>query len=123
MEQILIAKKVDDGFDYLDLSMANRHALIAGATGMGKTVTLHRMVEQFSKAGVPVFAMDFTVGRVVGIAEPPTPKGCHVIFGDLYGCRRHPLRTTVNTVGPLLIGRFLVRMIFKMVSFMLLLIL
>ncbi|HZR47061.1 MAG TPA: helicase HerA-like domain-containing protein, partial [Candidatus Manganitrophaceae bacterium] len=104
--------------------MANRHGLIAGATGTGKTVTLQRMAEQFSAIGVPVFMADVK-GDLSGISQAGTesPKlaerlreiglkeisfsAAPVAFWDLLGERGHPLRTTVSEMGPLLFSRLL----------------
>jgi len=104
--------------------MANRHGLIAGATGTGKTVTLQVLAEQFSRAGVPVFTADVK-GDLSGIGMPAEPnekltaraaavglpqfhaQGCPVVFWDLDGERGHPVRTTVSEMGPLLLGRLL----------------
>ncbi len=106
------------------LAMANRHGLVAGATGTGKTVTLQNLAEQFSRAGVAVFTADVK-GDLAGIAEPAnltdklqqrildldikqyTPAGNPVIFWDIYGKTGHPLRATVSDMGPLLLGRLL----------------
>ncbi len=112
----------------LDLSRANRHGLIAGATGTGKTVTLQGLAEGFSAQGVPVFLADVK-GDLSGIAIPgsPTAKhaatlekraadlgiaeysyaGCPSVFWDLYGEQGHPIRTTVSEMGPLLLARLL----------------
>lgn len=104
--------------------MANRHALIAGATGTGKTVTLRVLAEQFSAMGVPVFLADIK-GDLSGMAKPggDHPKiaerveklgltdfsyqGSPVTFWDIFGDRGHPLRTTVSEMGPLLLSRIL----------------
>jgi len=104
--------------------MANRHALIAGATGTGKTVSLRVLAEQFSAMGVPVFLADIK-GDLSGVAKPGggNPKiaeraeklgltdfryeGCPVTFWDIFGDRGHPLRTTVSEMGPLLLSRIL----------------
>ncbi len=104
--------------------MANRHGLVAGATGTGKTVTLQVIAEQFSRIGVPVFAADVK-GDLSGISQPgvDNPKiaerisklgltdfrfeGCPVAFWDLFGEKGHPIRTTVSEMGPLLLGRLL----------------
>jgi hypothetical protein len=102
--------------------MANRHGLIAGATGTGKTVSLRVLAEQFSRCGVPVFMADVK-GDLSGIAqaggEHPkvqervallqlddyTPEGFPTVFWDLYGEQGHPVRTTVSEMGPLLFAR------------------
>jgi len=105
------------------LRYANRHGLVAGATGTGKTVTLQTLAEGFSAAGVPVFMADVK-GDLSGIAEPaqPTPRlleraaamglsieprGCPTVFWDLFGEKGHPVRTTVSEMGPLLLARLL----------------
>jgi DNA helicase HerA-like ATPase len=112
----------------LELSRANRHGLIAGATGTGKTVTLQGLAEDFSAAGVPVFLADVK-GDLAGIAMAgsPTFKNADklearaaelgmtdyayadnpVVFWDLYGEKGHPIRTTVSEMGPLLLSRLL----------------
>jgi uncharacterized protein len=104
--------------------MANRHGLIAGATGTGKTVTLRVMAEQFSKIGVPLFMADVK-GDLSGLPFPggENPKvterveklkltdfnfeGCPVLFWDLFGEQGHPIRTTISEMGPLLLSRIL----------------
>ena len=106
--------------------MANRHGLIAGATGTGKTVTLKVMAETFSAMGVPVFLADVK-GDLAGVAEPGevnekiterlgtcgadasafTPKGSPVTLWDIYGEKGIQLRTTVSEMGPLLLARIL----------------
>jgi len=112
----------------LALSRANRHGLIAGATGTGKTVTLQGMAESFSKSGVPVFVADVK-GDLSGIALPGSPTFKHAdklearaselgmedyaysgnpaVFWDLYGEQGHPIRTTISEMGPLLLSRLL----------------
>ncbi len=108
----------------LYLAMANRHGLVTGATGTGKTVTLQIMAEAFSKAGVPVFAADVK-GDLSGISEPGEPKdfllerakqvhledygfeATPTIFWDLFGTEGHPIRTTVTEMGPLLLSRLM----------------
>lgn len=106
------------------LSLANRHGLIAGATGTGKTVTMQRLVEAFSDAGVSVFAADIkgdfsgvaAAGQPQGkvaerIASMPwlehQPKAYPVSIWDVYGQTGHPLRTTISEMGPLLLGSLL----------------
>ena len=113
---------------FLTLSRANRHGLIAGATGTGKTVTLQGLAESFSAAGVPVFVADVK-GDLAGIAMAgsPTDKAHSAltaraaeiglanyaysdnpaIFWDLFGEQGHPIRTTVSEMGPLLLARLL----------------
>lgn len=82
-------------------SKANRHGLIAGATGTGKTTTLRVITEEFSRLGVPVFLADVK-GDLSGIAKPyPTT------FWDVFGQTGHPIRTTVKDLGPLVLARLL----------------
>ena len=108
----------------LPLKLGNRHGLIAGATGTGKTVSVLRLVEGFSKAGVPVVIADVK-GDVAGLGMPgsPSPRlqarldalkladfafsGLPVAFWDLFGANGHPLRTTVSEIGPTLLSRIL----------------
>ncbi len=105
-------------------NMANRHGLIAGATGTGKTVTLRVLAEQFSRIGVPVFMADVK-GDLSGMAmaggdhpkiveraaalglDDFKPEAFPVMFWDLYGEQGHPVRTTVSDMGPLLLARLL----------------
>ncbi len=109
---------------FMDASMANRHGMIAGATGTGKTVTLQILAENFSKAGVPVFLADVK-GDVSGIGKEakPHPKiderietigiqdytmsGNPVVFWDVFAQKGHPIRTTVSELGPLLLSNLL----------------
>lgn len=109
---------------YMDASMANRHGMIAGATGTGKTVTLQILAENFSKAGVPVFLADVK-GDVSGVGKEakPHPKiderintigipdykmvGSPVVFWDIFAKQGHPIRTTVSEIGPLLLANLL----------------
>ena len=108
----------------LDLKRANRHGLIAGATGTGKTVTLQGIAESFSRQGVPVFLADVK-GDISGISQAgkshpkvnerlealglPTDswRGCPTVFWDLYGKKGHPIRATVSDMGPVLLARLL----------------
>ncbi|OCC23856.1 ATP-binding protein [Croceicoccus estronivorus] len=112
----------------LNLGRANRHGLIAGATGTGKTVTLQGLAESFSADGVPVFVADVK-GDLSGISMPGSPTFKHAaslesrakelgmddyaysdnptVFWDLYGEQGHPIRTTVSEMGPLLLSRLL----------------
>jgi DNA helicase HerA-like ATPase len=105
-------------------AMANRHGLVAGATGTGKTVTLQVVAENLSKIGVPVFMADVK-GDLAGISQPGTAtqrlmdriqqlklpeyifRGCPVTFWDVLGEGGHPIRTTVSEMGPLLLARML----------------
>jgi len=106
------------------LSAANRHGMIAGATGTGKTATLRVLAEGFSKAGVPVFAPDikgdlaglcmpaeqkpFIAERLQKIGNPPwAPEGHPLVFWDLFGELGHPLRATISEMGPTLLARML----------------
>jgi DNA helicase HerA-like ATPase len=108
----------------LQLRLANRHGLIAGATGTGKTVTLQEIAEQFSRAGVAVFCADIK-GDLSGISQPGQPKAelaaraaelgvpdfqpeaTPVIFWDVFGQQGHPIRATVAEMGPVLLSRML----------------
>lgn len=121
-EPILIAQS--DEPQYLLPAMANRHGLVAGATGTGKTVTLQVMAEGFSRIGVPVFAADVK-GDLSGISQAgkENPKiaervkklklenfafeACPVTFWDVFGEQGHPIRATVSEMGPLLFSRLL----------------
>ena len=104
--------------------MANRHGLIAGATGTGKTVTLQVMAESFCQAGVPCFMADMKgdlsgisqVGKMSGFIEKRLPEfgienpefqSCPVRFFDVYGEQGHPMRATVSQMGPQLLSRLL----------------
>ena len=104
--------------------MANRHGLVAGATGTGKTVTLQVMAETFCQAGVPCFMADMK-GDLSGISQPgringfiekrkagfgidePRFQACPVRFFDVFGEQGHPLRCTVSQMGPQLLSRIL----------------
>jgi len=121
---------LDEGGEkqYLNLQRANRHGLIAGATGTGKTVTLQGLVDSFAQAGVPVFVSDVK-GDLSGLAMAGSPTDkLHdpfvkraeqigyegytyadnpVVFWDLYGEQGHPIRTTISEMGPLLLARLL----------------
>ena len=118
---ILLGKGKDEV--RLLLKMANRHGLIAGATGTGKTVTLRVMAEGFSRAGVPVFMADVK-GDLAAMALPGNePKllrraqelgiadfafdAAAVTFWDVFGEQGHPVRATISDMGPLLLGRLL----------------
>jgi uncharacterized protein len=127
--------KLKDGFiylgggndapdQYLTLKLANRHGLVTGATGTGKTVTLQVLAEGFSDAGVPVFAADIK-GDLSGIAAAGDPKDFlakrakdigfddwhqdeyPVVFWDVFGEQGHPIRATVAEMGPLLLSRLM----------------
>jgi hypothetical protein len=121
-EPMLIAKCDRDL--HLLPGLVNRHGLIAGATGTGKTVTLQRIAEQLSATGVPVFMADVK-GDLSGLSQPgawnPRLKeraemlgmadlaftGFPVTFWDVWGEKGHPVRATISDMGPLLLGRML----------------
>ena len=108
----------------LILAMANRHGLIAGATGTGKTVTLRGIAEGLSRNGIPVFMADVK-GDLAGLSQPGTlsenlserlaslgienwtPEAFPVVFWDVFGEQGHPIRTTVSEIGPALLSRLL----------------
>jgi DNA double-strand break repair helicase HerA and related ATPase len=111
--------------EYVQLPFANRHGLITGATGTGKTVSLQILAEGFSDAGVPVFCADVK-GDLAGLAAAGEPKdflqkraetigfaeeyrfeAFPVVFWDLFGKQGHPIRTTISEMGPLLLSRML----------------
>ncbi|WP_026363126.1 helicase HerA-like domain-containing protein [Methylopila sp. M107] len=110
--------------EYLDLRLANRHGLVTGATGTGKTVTLQVLAEAFSDAGVSVFAADIK-GDLSGVAAKGEPKDFlvkradeveldpyvndkfPVVFWDMFGAQGHPIRATVSEMGPLLLARLM----------------
>ena len=109
---------------HLNLKRANRHGLIAGATGTGKTVTLQALAESFSQQGVPVFLADIK-GDVSGISQAgkshpkvnerlealglPTDqwRGCPTVFWDIYGKKGNPVRATISDMGPMLLARLM----------------
>jgi DNA helicase HerA-like ATPase len=120
--KIFVGKSVKP--EYLDLKLANRHGLITGATGTGKTVSLQVLAEGFSDAGVPVFAADikgdlsgiaaegtqkdFIDKRLVEVGLPPfTPRAYPTVLWDVFGEQGHPIRATVSDMGPLLLSRLL----------------
>lgn len=90
----------------LFLRMANRHGLITGATGTGKTVTLQTMAEGFSAAGVPVFAADVK-GDLSGLSQKGAGESSPVIFWDIFGKQGHPIRTTIESMGPFILSRLM----------------
>ena len=115
----------DEGRVFLPLNMANRHGLVAGASGTGKTITMKVMAESFSDAGVPVFLCD-AKGDVSGLCAPGKQsdsmekridkfgirdsfeyKGYPVTFWDIYQQGGHPVRITVSDMGPDLLARIL----------------
>jgi DNA helicase HerA-like ATPase len=101
MKQIDIGTTADGRTISLPIARANRHGLVVGSTGSGKTVTLQRLAEQFSRAGVPVFASDVK-GDLSGIAT-----NSPVQFWDLFGTYGLPIRTSVQAMGPELLARML----------------
>lgn len=126
MDFIYIGSASDDAQKKfsLNLAKANRHGLISGATGTGKTVTLQVLAEGFSAAGVPVFITDVK-GDLTGISQPSkmqdflvkrateidlnpyTANAYPAIFWDLFGVKGHPVRTTISEMGPLLLSRLM----------------
>lgn len=120
---LLIAKSGSQNISLLP-NMANRHGLIAGATGTGKTVTLRVFAEGFSRMGVPVFMADVK-GDLAGLSQSGaanekinerlqnlgiegwTPEGFPVVFWDVLGKQGHPMRTTISEIGPVLLSRLL----------------
>src|SRR5512133_2028367 len=121
-EPILVAQSKEPIF--LLPKMANRHGLIAGATGTGKTVTLQTLAENFSGRGVAVFMADVK-GDLAGLSQAGannprvverakelkidsfTGEACPVVFWDVFGELGHPVRATISDMGPLLLGRLL----------------
>jgi DNA helicase HerA-like ATPase len=113
-----------DKREELFLPMANRHGLVTGATGTGKTVTLQILAEGFSAAGVPIFAADVK-GDLSGISQKGEPldflverakkmgfddygfEATPTIFWDLFGIEGHPIRTTISEMGPLMLSRLM----------------
>jgi len=121
--QLLIARNQTTECHML-MGMANRHGLITGATGTGKTVSLQTLAENFSNQGVPVFMADIK-GDLTGISQTghlsdkikgilkerqmdePAPQSCPTTLWDVFGNQGHPVRATVSDMGPLLLGRML----------------
>ena len=128
MDDIYLGMAANGEPQTLRLSKANRHGLVAGATGTGKTVTLQTIAEQFSADGVPVFLADVK-GDLSGICMAGSDSFAHAdairqrakdigmtdyayrdnpaVFWDLYGEKGHPIRTTISEMGPLLLSRLL----------------
>ena len=122
-ETMLIAQN-DQAQCHLLPRLANRHGLITGATGTGKTVTLQTLAENFSRLGVPVFMADVK-GDLTGISQPgkigeklaavlqdrglslPEPLACPTTLWDVFGEQGHPVRATISDMGPLLLTRML----------------
>ena len=122
-EPLLIAKNATAACHLLP-ELANRHGLITGATGTGKTVTLQSLAQGFSQIGVPVFMADVKGdltgvsqagqigGKLAGILKDrgldlPEPAACPTQLWDVFGEQGHPVRATVSDMGPLLLGRML----------------
>jgi DNA helicase HerA-like ATPase len=125
MTEPLTIARTSDGADVVLLpALSNRHGLITGATGTGKTVTLQVLAERFSRIGVPTFMADVK-GDLAGLAasgemspklderlkrlglDAPAFGGAAVVFWDVFGQSGHPLRATISDMGPLLLGRLL----------------
>jgi len=122
-EPILVAKR-EAAESFLLPQMANRHGVITGATGTGKTVTLQRIAEEFSKRGVPVFMADIK-GDLTGVSQAGSMtgkigerltslgftdvkfEGSPVTLWDVFGKQGHPLRATISEMGPILLARIL----------------
>ncbi|HSV47862.1 MAG TPA: helicase HerA-like domain-containing protein, partial [Ramlibacter sp.] len=122
-EPMLIARNGNTEAHLLP-GLANRHGLVTGATGTGKTVTLQKLAESFSRLGVPVFLADIK-GDLTGISQPgsmggkiaevlkerglpaPEPLACPTTLWDVFGEQGHPVRATVSDMGPLLLARML----------------
>ncbi len=122
-DPILLARHGDTECQLLP-ALANRHGLITGATGTGKTISLQKLAESFSQLGVPVFMADVK-GDLTGISQPghastkllavlkergldaPAPLACPTTLWDVFGEQGHPVRATVSDMGPLLLSRML----------------
>lgn len=120
-EKIFIGKGEEPA--WLTLALANRHGLVTGATGTGKTVSLQVMAEGFARAGVPVFAADikgdlsgisevgeardFILKRAVDMGLSFQPDQFSTVFWDVFGEQGHPVRATVSEMGPLLLSRMM----------------
>ncbi len=123
-QQVLLGGNKTGKHILLNPAMANRHGLITGATGTGKTVTLQLLAEAFSRLGVPVFSADVK-GDLSGIANPGKThekiterldhmgitdypfEGCPTLFWDIAGKTGHPVRTTISEMGPVLLANIL----------------
>ncbi len=124
MAEPLLLARHDKTECFLLPGLANRHGLITGATGTGKTVSLQKLAEQLSGICVPVFMADVK-GDLTGISQagtigekmaavlkdrsidPPAPMACPVTLWDVFGEQGHPVRATISDMGPLLLGRML----------------
>jgi DNA helicase HerA-like ATPase len=122
-DPLLVARRGDTVCELLP-ALANRHGLITGATGTGKTITLQTLAENFSRIGVPVFMADVK-GDLTGITQAgganpklaavlkerglplPEPQACPATLWDVFGEQGHPVRATVSDLGPLLLARML----------------
>jgi DNA helicase HerA-like ATPase len=123
VDPILVAMRGDVSCEMLP-ALANRHGLVTGATGTGKTITLQTLAENFSRIGVPVFMADVK-GDLTGVTQPgslspkvagilkerglpaPEPLRCPATLWDVFGEQGHPVRATVSDMGPLLLARML----------------
>ena len=123
-EGLVLIGRGNDQFQTLMLKYGNRHGLIAGATGTGKTITLQSLAEGFSRQGVPVLVVDVK-GDVAGISQPGTPNAkiearvaqigisdfafaaSPTMFWDVFGKSGHPIRVTISDMGPILLTRLL----------------
>ena len=123
-DNLMYVAHSDNGPIYINPKMLNRHGLVAGATGTGKTVTLQVLAETFCQAGVPCFMADMK-GDLSGISQPgaiskfiekrmpefgienPQFQGCPTRFFDVFGKQGHTMRTTVSAMGPMLLARML----------------
>jgi DNA helicase HerA-like ATPase len=123
VESLLIAKSGTEDIGLLP-GMANRHGIVCGATGTGKTVTIQAMCERFSEIGTPVFVADVK-GDLAGLSQPGggnekvdqrltemaipdyTPRGYPVVFWDIYGEQGNQVRTTISEMGPVLLARLM----------------
>ncbi|MBR5033698.1 MAG: DUF853 family protein [Bacteroidales bacterium] len=123
-DELMYVAHCDNGPIYINPKMLNRHGLVAGATGTGKTVTLQVLAETFCQAGVPCFMADMK-GDLSGISQPgaiskfiqkrmpefgiedPQFQGCPTRFFDVFGKQGHTMRTTVSAMGPMLLARML----------------
>jgi len=124
MPQPMLVAKHGDTECFLLPALCNRHGLITGATGTGKTVTLQVIAERLSAIGVPVFMADVK-GDLAGLSQPgkgspkfaerlelvgvpePAFSGCPTVFWDVFGNQGHPVRATISDLGPLLLARIL----------------
>jgi DNA helicase HerA-like ATPase len=122
VDSLLVAKAATTELSLLP-ALANRHGLITGATGTGKTVSLQKIAEQLSRIGVPVFMADVkgdlsglaaaggsnakVTERAAALGVELTYEACPVVFWDVFGKRGHPIRATISDLGPLLLARLM----------------